>query len=150
VRDAWSHGTLGFTTTGIFAKSSNVGTLLLAQEIGEDAWLETAEKFGLGQRTGLGLPGESPGRVPPQEQWSGSTFGNLPIGQGLSMTVVQMASMYQAIANDGVRVEPRIVRATVKPDGTRVATCSYEGTVPLTGPALVQVTSDGEWTINPS
>ncbi len=120
VRDAWPHGTQGFTTTGIFAKSSNVGTLMLAQKVGEERWLDIAKKFGLGQRTGIGLPGESPGRVPPRNQWSGSTFGNLPIGQGLSMTVVQMAGMYQAIANGGVRVEPRIVRATVKPDGTRV------------------------------
>lgn len=120
VRDAWPHGLQGFTTTGVFAKSSNVGTLMLAQQVGEQRWLEIAEKFGLGQRTGIGLPGESPGRVPPRNQWSGSTFGNLPIGQGLSMTVVQMAGMYQAIANHGVRVEPRIVRATVRPDGTRV------------------------------
>ncbi|MQA61104.1 MAG: cell division protein FtsI [Actinophytocola sp.] len=119
VRDAWPHGTLNFTTTGIFAKSSNVGTLLLAQQLGEDRWLETAKKFGLGQRTGVGLPGESPGRVPPRNQWSGSTFGNLPIGQGLSMTVLQMAGMYQAIANGGVRVEPRVVSAKVSADGTR-------------------------------
>nr|WP_245818601.1 penicillin-binding protein 2 [Haloechinothrix alba] len=120
VRDAWSHGTLGMTTTGIFAKSSNVGTLLLARELGPDVFAETVERFGLGQRTGIGLPGESAGYVPPREQWSGTTFGNLPIGQGLSMTVVQMASMYQALANDGIRVEPSIVRATEKPDGTRV------------------------------
>ena len=57
-------------------------------------------------------PGESPGRVPPRNQWSGSTFGNLPIGQGLSMTVLQMAGMYQTVANDGVRVPPRIIRYT--------------------------------------
>ena len=120
VRDAWPHPTQGFTTTGIFAKSSNVGTLMLARQVGEERWLEIARRFGLGKRTGIGLPGESPGRVPPRSQWSGSTFGNLPIGQGLSVTVVQMAGMYQAIANGGVRVEPRIVRATIRPDGTRV------------------------------
>ena len=61
------------------------------------------DKFGLGQRTGVGLPGESAGLVPPIDQWSGSTFSNLPIGQGLSMTLLQMTGMYQAIANDGVR-----------------------------------------------
>ena len=59
--------------------------------------------------------------MPPREPWSGTTFGNLPIGQGLSMTVLQMAGMYQAIANDGVRVPPRIVRAKIDPDGTGVA-----------------------------
>ena len=65
----------------------------------------------------------------PRKQWSGSTFGNLPIGQGLSVTVLQMAGMYQAVANNGVRMPPRIIEATVSPDGVR--------TVPP-GPA-------GEW-----
>lgn len=120
VRDAWSHGTLPLTTTGIFAKSSNVGTLMLAQECGQDEFSELLRELGLGQRTGVGLPGETPGRVPPRGQWSGSTFGNLPIGQGLSMTVLQMAGMYQTVANDGVRVPPRIVSARISPDGQRV------------------------------
>ncbi|MEU6644821.1 penicillin-binding protein 2 [Saccharomonospora sp. NPDC046836] len=120
VHDAWQHGTQPFTVTGIFAKSSNVGTLMLAEELGPDRYLDMLQRFGLGKRTGLGLPGESPGYVPPRSQWSGTTFGNLPIGQGLSMTVVQMASMYQAIANGGVRVEPRIVSGKITPDGTRV------------------------------
>ena len=120
VHDAWSHGTLPLTTTGVFAKSSNVGTLMLAQQIGPDRYSDMLQKLGIGQRTGVGLPGESPGSVPPRGQWSGSTFGNLPIGQGLSMTVLQMAGMYQTIANDGVRVPPRIVKAEIRPDGTRV------------------------------
>lgn len=121
IKDAWGHGTQPFTTTGIFAKSSNVGTLMLAQECGEDKFADLLTKLGLGKRTGIGLSGESAGQVPPRNQWSGSTFGNLPIGQGLSMTVLQMASMYQTIANDGVRVPPRIVAARVAPDGRRIA-----------------------------
>jgi cell division protein FtsI (penicillin-binding protein 3) len=120
VHDAWDHGPLNLTTTGIFAKSSNVGTLMLAQKVGPDRYADLLDRLGLGQRTGIGLPGESPGRVPPRNQWSGSTFGNLPIGQGLSMTVLQMAGMYQTVANDGVRVPPRIVRAKLNPDGSRV------------------------------
>lgn len=130
VHDAWTHGTQNFTTAGIFAKSSNIGTLLLAQKIGPDRYSDLLKKFGLGQRTGVGLPGESAGVVPAQSQWSATTFGNLPIGQGLSMTVLQMAGMYQAIANDGLRVEPRIVKAKVNPDGT---------TVPEPAPKSVQV-----------
>ena len=120
VHDAWDHATQTFTTTGVFAKSSNVGTLMLAQKVGPDRYADMLNRLGLGQRTGIGLPGESAGRVPPRSQWSGSTFGNLPIGQGLSMTVVQMAGMYQTIANDGVRVPPRIVKAKINPDGSRV------------------------------
>ncbi|WP_101947197.1 penicillin-binding protein 2 [Mycobacterium sp. 3519A] len=119
VHDAWEHGVTPYTTTGIFGKSSNVGTLMLAQRIGPERYADMLTKFGLGQRTGVGLPGESAGLVPPIDQWSGSSFANLPIGQGLSMTLLQMTAMYQAIANDGVRIPPRIVKTTIAPDGTR-------------------------------
>jgi cell division protein FtsI (penicillin-binding protein 3) len=118
VHDAWDHGTMPYTTTGIFGKSSNVGTLMLSQRIGPERYAEMLGKFGLGQRTGVGLPGESAGLVPPIDQWSGSTFSNLPIGQGLSMTLLQMTGMYQAIANDGVRVPPRIIKTNIAADGT--------------------------------
>lgn len=117
VADAWPHGVAPFTTTGIFGKSSNVGTLMLAKRVGEERFAEYVKKFGLGQRTGVGLPGESGGSVPPHDQWTAGTFANLPIGQGLSMTLLQMADMYQTIANDGVRVPPRIVEKIVGPDG---------------------------------
>ncbi|WP_442790575.1 peptidoglycan D,D-transpeptidase FtsI family protein [Nocardia sp. NBC_01329] len=127
VGDAWEHGVAPYTTTGIFGKSSNVGTLMLAQRVGEDRFADMLERFGLGRRTEVGLPGESSGLLPARDQWSGGTFANLPIGQGLSMTTLQMAGMYQAIANDGVRMPPRIVRATVAPDGTRAEEPAPEG-----------------------
>jgi cell division protein FtsI (penicillin-binding protein 3) len=132
VHDAWTHGTVNYTTTGVFAKSSNIGTLLLAQQVGPDRYMDMLKRFGIGQNTGLGLPGESRGFVPARNTWTGTTFGNLPIGQGLSMTVVQMAGMYQAIANNGLRVQPRIVKDEVKPDGT---------VVPEPAPATTQVVS---------
>jgi cell division protein FtsI (penicillin-binding protein 3) len=119
IHDAWSHGPETFTLTGILARSSNVGTLMTAQQIGPDRFWAMLQKMGLGHRTGVGLPGESPGRVPPRDTWSGSTFGNLPIGQGLSVTVLQLADMYQAVANDGLRIPPRILAATIGPDGVR-------------------------------
>ncbi|MGW0044469.1 peptidoglycan D,D-transpeptidase FtsI family protein [Rhodococcus sp. NPDC003348] len=127
VKDAWDHGVVPYTSTGVFGKSSNVGTLMLAQRVGEDRFADMLGKFGLGQRTEVGLPGESAGDVPSRDQWSGGTFANLPIGQGLSMTLLQMAGMYQAIANDGMRIPPRIVRATVDADGNRTATEHPEG-----------------------
>ncbi|MGO1049862.1 peptidoglycan D,D-transpeptidase FtsI family protein [Crossiella sp. CA198] len=155
VSDAWDHGTERMTFTGVLAKSSNVGTLLTAKEIGEDRYADMLAKFGLGKRTGVGLPGESPGTVPPRSQWSQSTFGNLPIGQGLNMTVLQMAGMYQIIANDGVRVPPRIVRAELvstpgggadakqrreekRPDGVRVVSPETAKTVRDMMRAVVQ------------
>jgi cell division protein FtsI (penicillin-binding protein 3) len=119
IHDAWPHGTINLTFTGVLARSSNIGTVITAQKVGPDRFADMLTRFGLGQRTGVGLPGESPGSVPPRKQWSGSTFGNLPIGQGLSMTVLQMTGMYQAIANDGVRVPPRVIEAQIRPDGTR-------------------------------
>lgn len=127
VKDAWNHGVDQYTTTGVFGKSSNVGTLMLAQRVGPEKFAEMLTKFGLGERTGVGLPGESAGLVPPIDQWSGSSFANLPIGQGLSMTLLQMAGMYQAIANDGVRIPPRVVKAIVGADGTRTAEEKPEG-----------------------
>ena len=127
VHDAWNHGVAPYTTTGVFGKSSNVGALMLAQRVGPDRYFDMLRKFGLGQRTNVGLPGESAGLVPPLDQWSGSTFSNLPIGQGLSMTLLQMAGMYQAIANDGLRMPPRIIKATIAPDGTRTEEPRPEG-----------------------
>ncbi|MFI9403920.1 peptidoglycan D,D-transpeptidase FtsI family protein [Nocardia sp. NPDC052316] len=127
VNDAWQHDVAPYTTTGIFGKSSNVGTLMLAQRVGEDRFADMLHRFGLGQRTGVGLPGESAGVVPARDQWSGGTFANLPIGQGLSMTTLQMTAMYQAIANDGVRIPPRIIKAKIAPDGTRTDETQPDG-----------------------
>jgi cell division protein FtsI (penicillin-binding protein 3) len=139
VGDAWNHGVEPYTTTGVFGKSSNVGTLMLAQRIGPERFSEMLDKFGLGQRTGVGLPGETAGLVPPIDQWSGSSFSNLPIGQGLSMSLLQMAGMYQAIANDGLRIPPRIIKATIAADGTRTEEPRPEG-VRVVSPQTAQIT----------
>ena len=117
VNDAWQHGVEPYTTTGIFGKSSNVGTLMIAQELGQEKYSQYLEAFGLGQTTGIELPNESSGLVPPLEQWSGGTFANLPIGQGQSWTTLQMASVYQALANGGERIEPRIISSIAGEDG---------------------------------
>ena len=127
IHDAWDHGVMPYTTTGVFGKSSNVGTLMLAQRVGPERFYDMVRKFGLGQRANVGLPGESAGLVPPIDQWSGSTFSNLPIGQGLSMTLLQMTGMYQAVANDGLRMPPRIIKATIAPDGSRTEEPRPEG-----------------------
>ncbi|MFD7657590.1 peptidoglycan D,D-transpeptidase FtsI family protein [Actinosynnema sp. NPDC059797] len=141
IKDAYEHGLLDMTFTGVFAKSSNVGTLMTAQQVGQDRFSEMLRKFGLGQRTGSGLPGEEAGYVPPRNQWSGSTFGNLPIGQGLNMTLLQMTAMYQAIANDGVRIPPRVIRAEVSQDGTRRETPRPEG-VQVVSPQTAKTVRD--------
>ncbi len=132
VHDAWWHATQKFTATGIIAESSNVGTLKIAQKVGPTVFDNYLKAYGLGQQTGIELPAESPGLLPPMSKWSGSTFANLPIGQGVAMTALQMTSMYQTIANNGVRIPPRIVESVTKPDGT---------VVPTQTPAGIRVTS---------
>lgn len=121
VNDAWQHGVAPYTTAGIFGKSSNVGTLQLAQRLGEDKYWDYLQRFGIGKTTGIELPNESAGLVPVREQWSGGTFANLPIGQGMSWTALQLAGVYQTLANGGERVEPRIISKVVGPGGQEVA-----------------------------
>jgi cell division protein FtsI (penicillin-binding protein 3) len=122
IHDAWWHPEEKFTATGVLAESSNVGTLKIAQKVGPNVWYKYAKAFGVGTATGIELPGESAGYIPPIDQWSDSTFANLPFGQGESMTVLQLASMYQAVANGGVRIAPRIVESVTSQDGSTKVT----------------------------
>jgi cell division protein FtsI (penicillin-binding protein 3) len=114
IHDAWVHGPVEMTATGILGKSSNVGTLLIAQKVGPTAFAQELAKYGLGKKTGIELPGESAGSYPAQSQWSATSFANLPIGQGVSMTLLQLVDMYQAIGNKGVMVAPTIIAGTTK------------------------------------
>ncbi|NEK84468.1 penicillin-binding protein 2 [Blastococcus saxobsidens] len=118
VRDAHDHAPVDWTVTGILAKSSNVGTIMLAREVGDQKLEEYLRAFGVGEPTGIELPGESRGILESSADWTQSRAANIPIGQGVSVTTLQMASIYQTIANDGVRVEPRIVRSVTGADGT--------------------------------
>jgi cell division protein FtsI (penicillin-binding protein 3) len=104
-----------------------VGTLKIAQMIGPDTWDAYEQKFGVGTATGIELPGESSGYLPPMDQWSASSFANLPFGQGESMTTLQLASVYQTIANNGVRILPRIVASVTDSDGTVHTTAQPAG-----------------------
>jgi cell division protein FtsI/penicillin-binding protein 2 len=81
----------------------------LAEKLGEKGLARWVDRFGFGHSTGIDFPGESPGFVLPVDQWSGSTIGNVPIGQGISVTPIQMASVYAAVANGGVWVQPHLV-----------------------------------------
>jgi cell division protein FtsI (penicillin-binding protein 3) len=118
VRDSHAHGPIDYTVTGIVAKSSNVGTIMLAREIGDEKLEHYLRAFGVGDPTGVELPGESRGILEPSADWTASRAANVPIGQGVSITTLQLASIYQTIANDGVRVAPRVVQSLSDPDGT--------------------------------
>jgi cell division protein FtsI/penicillin-binding protein 2 len=125
IHDAENRGTETFSVAQILKYSSNVGAITLAEKLGAtrlDGWIH---KFGFGKPTGIDFPGESEGLVLPLEQWSGSTIGNVPIGQGIAVTPVQMASVYAAVANDGVWEQPHLVsrvggRAPFTPSHRRI------------------------------
>jgi cell division protein FtsI (penicillin-binding protein 3) len=107
------------TITDVLAKSSNVGTIQLAQRLGEERLHEYLVRFGFGQPTGLGLPHEVHGAVPPTEDWSGTSIGSIPLGQGISVTAMQMLFAYNVVANDGVYVPPTLVTGTRDAEGER-------------------------------
>jgi cell division protein FtsI (penicillin-binding protein 3) len=117
VTDAHDHEPVQWTVTGILAKSSNVGTIMLAREVGDEKLERYLRAFGLGSTTGIELPGESAGILQDAADWTASRSANVPIGQGVSVTTLQMASIYQTIANGGVRIEPRIVESVTRPGG---------------------------------
>jgi cell division protein FtsI (penicillin-binding protein 3) len=127
INDAWYHPTEKFTATGILAESSNVGTLEIAKRLGPRLWDEYERRFGVGTKTGIELPAEASGYLPPRSTWSASSFANLPFGQGESMTVLQLASIYQTIANNGVRIDPRIVQSATSADGSTTDTQQPKG-----------------------
>jgi cell division protein FtsI (penicillin-binding protein 3) len=93
----------------ILSKSSNVGAITLAQLLGKKRLAAWISRFGFGHPTGIDFPGESQGIVLPPDKWSGSTIGNVPIGQGIAVTPMQMASAYAAIANGGRWMRPHLV-----------------------------------------
>jgi cell division protein FtsI (penicillin-binding protein 3) len=99
-----------FTFTGVLAESSNVGTIDVSLKMTSETLHGYMRAFGYGERSGIGLPGESPGILAGPENWTGSSRGTIPIGQGVSTTSLQIASVYQTIANDGVRLTPTLVR----------------------------------------
>ena len=109
IREAHTRGMQRLSVREIVEYSSNVGTITIAQRLGEGRLAHWIDRFGFGRKTGIDFPGESPGFALPLDQWSGSTVGTVPIGHGIAVTPVQMARAYAAIANGGVLVRPHLV-----------------------------------------
>ncbi|HBF81164.1 MAG TPA: cell division protein [Streptomyces sp.] len=126
-RDDIDHPTWYLTLNGVLAKSSNIGTILATGQLGKTqaeankVLYSYLRKFGLGSTTGLDYPGESPGILAAPGDWSTSQQYTIPFGQGLSLNAMQAASVYQTIANGGVRIEPSLVRGTKGADGRYTA-----------------------------
>ncbi len=118
--DSHSHAVLSLTLSGILAESSNTGTIMASDGLSAAQLHDWFGRFGYGRVSGVGLPGESAGLLPPAEQWSASQRYTVVFGQGISVTALQMASVFQTIANDGVRIPPRIVAGRTTADATWV------------------------------
>ena len=109
IHESHTRGTQRMTVKQIVEYSSNIGTITIAQHLGEGRMASWIDRFGFGRETGIDFPGESPGFALPLEEWSGSTIGTVPIGHGIAVTPIQMARAYAAIANGGVLVRPRLI-----------------------------------------
>jgi cell division protein FtsI (penicillin-binding protein 3) len=110
---------MSMTLTDIISQSSNIGTIMTAQRLGSERLDDYLRDFGFGVETGIRFPGESDGILMPEEEWWTTSMGTIPIGQGIAVTPLQMASVYATVANDGVRLAPRLVRGTVEGDDVR-------------------------------
>jgi cell division protein FtsI/penicillin-binding protein 2 len=108
------------TVTQILAQSSNVGAVTLGMEVGKERLVDMIKKFGYTEKLGIDFPGEENGLMLTPEKWSGTTIANVPIGQGISVTALQMATAYSSIANNGVMVQPHLVRDAQAPWSRRV------------------------------
>jgi cell division protein FtsI (penicillin-binding protein 3) len=109
IHEAHLRGTETLSVKEILSQSSNVGTITIAEMLGQGELASWINRFGFGKQTGVDFPGESAGLVLPLDKWSGSTIGTVPIGQGIAVTPLQMVSAYAAIGNGGVRVTPHLV-----------------------------------------
>ncbi|GAA1733269.1 penicillin-binding protein 2 [Aeromicrobium alkaliterrae] len=151
IGDAWDHGVLQLTAAGVIAKSSNLGTILAAQQMDDETMHSYLSKFGFGQKTGVDLPGESVGILTDPAGWSKANHATISFGQGISVTAMQMVRAVGAIANGGQICDPTVVSSLTAADGTSTATAqdgsqqiiSQEAAKTVTTMMEAVVTEDG-------
>jgi cell division protein FtsI/penicillin-binding protein 2 len=110
IEDAEERGTETMSVGQILARSSNIGAVTIGLGLGATKFSKWIDRFGFGRPTGIRFPGEEDGIVPPLDEYSGSTMGNLPMGQGLAVTPMQMVAGYTAIADDGILRAPQLIK----------------------------------------
>ncbi|WP_034648168.1 penicillin-binding protein 2 [Cellulomonas sp. HZM] len=116
--DSHEHATLKLTTTGILAESSNTGTVMIGEQLTKQQRYAEMRKFGFGTKTGVELPGESPGLLKKPDLWDGRTQYTVLFGQGVAVNAIQATQVYATIANGGVRVQPHVIAGWTAADGT--------------------------------
>ncbi len=149
IRDAHRHKKLTFME--IIQKSSNVGTVMLAERLGKKRLYAYIQKFGFGSRTGIDLPGEVAGLVRTPERWSGVSIGSVAIGQEIGVTALQMVTAYSMIANGGYSIKPHVVNKVITPGSISIdighrhesKRIFSEKTVEILKKALIMVTKEG-------
>jgi cell division protein FtsI/penicillin-binding protein 2 len=134
IEDAEERGTVTLSVAEILSHSSNVGAVTIGLEVGAEKFSRWIDRFGFGRPTGIQFPGEEQGLVPRLDEYSGSTMGNLPMGQGLSVTPIQMLAGYAAIANGGILKRPQLIEdvggePVPEPKGQRVISASVASQV---------------------
>jgi cell division protein FtsI (penicillin-binding protein 3) len=123
IHDHWVHGIEHLTLAGILAKSSNIGTVLAADQFAPGVLRSYLTAFGYGKQTGVGLFGETKGLLPQGAAWTDQVDDRIAFGQSLSVNAVQMIAAANTIANDGIRIDPSLVKGTATlDDGTEVGT----------------------------
>jgi len=116
--DAFEHGTEERTLAGIVGYSMNTGTVMVGHRLSRDQRYDWLRKFGIGEAPDIGLPAESKGILTPAEEWDGRQQYTVLFGQGVAQSTLQTVRAYQAIANDGVMLQPRLIDSYINADGT--------------------------------
>ena len=142
IHDSKPHGLL--SVSDIIAESSDVGAIKVAMRLGNERFYKYIRAFGFGQPTGIELPGETRGLAKPVDRWSKISFASISMGQEVGVSAVQLAALISTIANDGVRVPPRIVAGTIPPQNSpqTISLQPLEGTrviSPLTAAEMKQM-----------
>lgn len=120
IGDWWDHGTIHLTAAGALARSSNLGTIRAAEQFEPEELYDYLTDFGIGQPTGVGVRGESDGKLPPPETWTDLRQATIAFGQGMSVNAIQMTAAINTIANGGVRVSPNLVQGEATTDSGEV------------------------------
>ncbi len=115
IHDVHKYGVLTFKE--VIQKSSNIGAIMIGMKLGKERIYKYAKLLGVGEKTGIDLPGEVSGLMHPPERWSGTSLGAIPIGQEVAVTPLQMLRTYSAIANGGFLVKPHVVAEIISPEG---------------------------------
>ena len=134
-KDDVGHKTMRWTIRDVLVNSSNVGTIKVAQALTKSRLDRYLRGFGLGSKTAIDFPGESGGIMLPLNKWTSTSIGTVPLGQGISVTAVQMLSVYNTLANGGVRMPMRLLRSSVDDHGVETAVALREQPVTVVSPA---------------